>query len=127
MKRTFVNDDFFLEIDCELKAYLLGFFLADGYVRMNARCKNSFYFGIALMKRDEYVIQWFHDFICPFRTIGHAKEKVKNGVFHQASTNIAWTSTKMKEYMESIYGIKERKTYDVDYEFPFDKIPEEFK
>lgn len=29
--------------------------------------------------------------------------------------------------MESIYGIKERKTYDVDYEFPFDKIPEEFK
>lgn len=29
--------------------------------------------------------------------------------------------------MESIYGIKEKKTYDVDYEFPFDKIPEEFK
>ena len=48
-------------------------------------------------------------------------------MFHQASTNIAWTSTKMKEYMESTYGIKERKTYDVDYEFPFDKIPEEFK
>lgn len=127
MKRTFVNDNFFLEIDCELKAYLLGFFLADGYIRMNARCKNSFHFGIALMKRDEYVIQWFHDFICPFRTIGHAKEKVKNGASHQASTNIAWTSTKMKEYMESIYGIKERKTYDVNYEFPFDKIPEEFK
>lgn len=101
MKRTFVNDDFFLKIDCELKAYLLGFFLADGYVRMNARCKNSFHFGIALMKRDEYVIQWFHDFICPFRTIGHAKEKVKNGVSHQASTNIAWTSTKN----ERIYGV----------------------
>ena len=101
MKRTFVNDDFFLEIDCELKAYLLDFFLADGYVRMNARCKNSFHFGIALMKRDEYVIQWFHDFICPFRTIGHAKEKVKK-----------WrVSSSINEYSldfhknERIYGV----------------------
>ena len=43
MKRKYdVKDDFFKEIDSEKKAYLLGFFLADGTYSLGSGCKDSY-------------------------------------------------------------------------------------
>lgn len=43
MKRKFdVNDDFFKEINSEIKAYLLGFFVADGSYSLATKCKDSY-------------------------------------------------------------------------------------
>lgn len=43
MHRKFdVNDNFFENIDSEEKAYLLGFFVADGTYGLGSNCKNSY-------------------------------------------------------------------------------------
>lgn len=125
MIRSNTNDNFFKVIDSEEKAYLLGFFVADGSISMNARCKNSYKLGITLTESDGYVIQWYHDFICPNRTITHYCSK--NGAKNRKPVySISWTSTYMKEYLENEYNIIQNKTYDLEFTFPFEKIPEQF-
>lgn len=126
MIRTLTNDNFFKEIDSEEKAYLLGFFVADGSICMNARCKNSYKFGITLSESDQYVVQWYHDFICPDRAITHYQST--NGAKNRKPVYaVSWTSNIMKEYMENKYKIVPNKTYDLDFVFPFEHIPEEFQ
>lgn len=125
MKRSKTYDDFFNVIDSEIKAYLLGFFIADGNISMNARCVNSYKFGITLTESDGYVVKWYRDNICPERTITHYHSA--NGAKDRKPVYaISWTSTAMKEYFETIYNIVPRKTFDLEFVFPFDKIPKEY-
>lgn len=66
-----VVDDFFDVIDSEIKAYLLGFFVADGYFNLGARCTKSYRFQVALQNTDEEIIQLYRQFICPDAKIGY--------------------------------------------------------
>lgn len=66
MKRKYqVNDNFFKEINSEEKAYLLGFFLADGSYCLGSKCTKSYKFSIRLQKEDDSVIKLFKDNIIP--------------------------------------------------------------
>ena len=119
-----VNEDFFEKIDSEIKAYLLGFFVADGSICMNSRCKNSYCLSVNLTKDDEEIVKLYNDYICPNNHIRYNNNK--NGAINRRTTAIIkWTSTKMKEILGE-YNMKPRKTYDFEFEFQFDKIPEEF-
>ena len=127
MKRKYnVNDDFFRVIDSEQKAYLLGFFLADGTYRLGTRCTESYRFSIHLQESDVSVINWFRDFIVPEKEPTYkAPFTDKKGTNHKGSYNLTWTSSIMNKDLE-LYNITPRKTYDISFQFPFDKIPEKF-
>lgn len=53
------NDDFFDKIDSEIKAYLLGFLYADGYLASDGRV------GIRLNQKDKEIIELIKEHICP--------------------------------------------------------------
>jgi len=123
MKRKYnVNDDYFNSIDTEAKAYLLGFFIADGYIGLNVRCTNSFRLSIGISDCDENIVNLFRDEICPEIQVRHESYSDKR----KPVCKITWTSTKMKETLEKEYNILPRKTYDINFKFPFEKIPKVF-
>lgn len=59
------NDNFFDIIDSEIKAYLLGFLYADGYISADGRI------GILLNVKDIEIVNLIHDFIAPNSEIKH--------------------------------------------------------
>ena len=65
MKRHFVNDDYFSIIDSEKKAYLLGFFIADGTIGMNQGCKNSYFMQVNICNDDDEILKLYQLEICP--------------------------------------------------------------
>lgn len=125
MRAKIVNDSFFNNIDSEIKAYLLGFFLADGCISLNYGCKNSYCLNVKLSNTDEYIISLFKENICPDNKILYNNNQ--SYVKHRKITcNIKWTSTIMKKVLEENFNIKPRKTFDFDFIFPFEKIPNSF-
>ena len=121
MKRLhFVFDDYFESINSDLKAYLLGFFLADGCIQMNSRCKNSYRFSINISDIDSKIIELYKKEICPTSNIQITNYK-KGAIDRKPTYMIRWTSTKMKNSLEK-YNIKTNKTKDINFEFPFDLI-----
>lgn len=121
-----VDDSFFRIIDSEEKAYLLGFFLADGTYKLGARCTESYMFQVALQEKDKEIIDYFKKYIVPDKPLRYTEPRIdKNNVSHQGVYHISWTSSIMNKDLES-YNIYPRKTYDVNFEFPFEVIPREF-
>ena len=121
-----VDDNFFSSIDSEIKAYLLGFFLADGTYCLGARCTTSYKFGVTLQLEDEEIIKMFQEFIVPSKDINYKSARIdKKGVKHKATSGIYWTSKLMAKDLES-FNITPRKTFDTEFEFPFERIPDEF-
>ena len=57
------NDCFFDTIDCEVKAYLLGFLYADGYLTSDGRV------GIRLNQKDREIVELIKEYICPHNPI----------------------------------------------------------
>ncbi len=125
MKRIKSNEDYFQVIDSEIKAYLLGFYLADGSVSLGERCVNSYRHQVGLSITDLSIVEKFQNEICPNNriTFSHYKKGAKN---RKPVCSIRWTSTKMKEDLENLYGIKLRKTYDFNYQMNFNNIPKEY-
>ena len=54
-KNRIINSDYFQEIDTPLKAYLLGFIYADGWIVANYNT-NNFEFGMELQSSDKYIL-----------------------------------------------------------------------
>lgn len=59
------NDDFFNVIDSEIKAYLLGFLYADGYITSDGRI------GILLNEKDIEILELIKKYIAPNSEIKH--------------------------------------------------------
>ena len=127
MKRKYqVNDNFFKEINSEEKAYLLGFFLADGSYCLGSKCTKSYKFSIRLQKEDDSVIKLFKDNIIPDKQIQYKEAYIdKNNVKHKSTAFISWTSHIMNFDLEK-FNIYPKKTYDIHFNFPFEKIPNEY-
>lgn len=127
MKRKYqVNDNFFKEINSEEKAYLLGFFLADGSYCLGRKCTKSYKFSIMLQKEDDNVIKLFKDNIIPDKQIQYKEAYIdKNNVKHKSTAFISWTSHIMNFDLEK-FNIYPKKTYDIHFNFPFEKIPNEY-
>lgn len=61
---TDINDNFFSKINSEIKAYLLGFFAADGHIATKKRKGyNTFVLSITIHKRDIEILNLFNKYI----------------------------------------------------------------
>lgn len=113
------NHDYFDVIDTENKAYMLGFFIADGYLN-----KKSDRFGISIQENDNIVLEFMKKYICPDSNI-YTKNRTTSTIKRMNQSTLRWTSKHMKNIFQNVYGINPNKTYDSNFLFPFDKIPEE--
>lgn len=126
MKRKWhVNDDFFDNIDSEEKAYLLGFFIADGNLRLGNRCTKSYRLSVALQNTDVEILDLYskHVTIAPITTRSY---QTKGVIYRKPICEINWTSSYMGEVLINKYKIIPRKTYDHDFTFDFNLIKQEY-
>ena len=124
MIKNISNENYFNNIDCDLKAYLLGFFLADGCITMNSGCKNSYKLSINISETDKNIVELYQQTICPNNkiTISNYTKGAKN---RKPTYQIKWTSNIMKKDLEN-FNIYPRKTQDLNFEFPFEKLNTKF-
>ena len=111
------NHTYFDNIDTEEKAYLLGFFLADGFVT------NHYRLGLENSIDDEEIIKLFQKEISPNQSIRY-RNRQDNVKKRKIQVIFIITSKEMCESLENLYDIKKNKTYNHEFKFNFDKIPE---
>ena len=122
-----VNETFFDKIDSEEKAYLLGFFIADGCMQKEEKKRYgeiysySYRFSINNSIDDLDTIELFQKFICPNKSIKRM-HNTKGAVNRKEQAILRWNSKHMFDTLES-YNIHQRKTYDSNFILP-DIIPE---
>lgn len=73
---------------------------------------------------DEEIIKYFHNIICPNNVLQHI-HNTKGAKNRKPQICIQWTSNHMVKILMEKYKILPMKTYDSDFEFPFETIPEE--
>ena len=122
-----VNDTFFDIIDTEEKAYILGFFIADGCIKMEKDKNGEITHSRLCFSNsidDEEIINHIHSVICPENKMIYI-HNTKDGANRKPQITLQWTSKHMKEILVEKYHIKPRKTYDDDFEMPKNVIPKE--
>lgn len=113
-----INDIFFDEINTEEKAYMLGYYYADG------SCNNKSYtITMVQTKKDSYIIELFKK-LSPYTKITETKEYYNKANGH-VSKPVLSISINSKHMVDTItkYGIGENKTYVPVLNFSF--IPKE--
>lgn len=96
-------NNMFNTIDTELKAYLLGFFAADGCVY------DKFRFGLCVAEQDRYIINLFKDSIAPDSYIKETQNS-KGAKNRQKQLFLRISSEEIVSDFKK-YGLEERKTY----------------
>lgn len=120
----YINEHYFDIIDSEDKAYILGFLIADGCIRLEER-KNVTSYRIAFSNNidDSETIELIHSKICPNQML----RVYQNPLGHRKPQYVLqWTSEYMAKILEDKYNITNRKTYDVHFRFPFENVPSQF-
>lgn len=110
-----LNENFFENIDSEIKAYLAGFFYADG-------CLTNSSIQVLIQERDLEVLEFFRDNISPDKPI-HRYDYRHNGVNRQPQVKYKITSKKIYDDLIKL-GYTERKTYN-DFSMKF--VPQNLK
>lgn len=123
-----IIDDYFDFINNEQKAYLLGFFIADGCISKPNACKfpKSKYLRLAvgLSKEDENVVELFRDSICPDIPIKNSFH-TKGAKNRKPVSKISWGSTYMGNVLINKYKIVVNKTKDSNFVFDFSLVPDD--
>lgn len=116
LKETTVND-FFNNINDEIKSYLLGFYIADGSISQNNRLT------IGVSEKDVEIIYMFKNNISPHYKITKikSKENKKTGFISKPICKISISSKEMCQRLRDL-GIGENKTYNMS--FNLDIIPD---
>lgn len=105
-------ENFFDVIDNEDKAYLLGFFLADGNV-----CGNRI--TVSISECDKEIVELFNEKISPKSIIKKLKgKKNKDGSYTKPMVVFSTSSFHMSETLTK-YGIGDRKTYNENIDLSF--------
>lgn len=106
------NDIFFSIIDSEIKAYLLGFLYADGYLAKDGRM------GIRLAIKDEYMIKLIQKYICPNSPIEYINNQ---NIKRMPQVSIRWKSNIMYEDLKQLGFCvdKTHKNSDVLQKIPY--------
>ena len=80
--KRMIRHSFFKDIQTEIQAYLLGFFIADGNIEAKRKC-----FRIQLNENDEEIINLYKEYIGPesriFRQKGHDIQGRNGKIYHQ--------------------------------------------
>lgn len=120
------NDDFFDTIDSEIKAYLLGYFVADGCVNLEKKINGSFSYRLSLNVSidDKEVIDMFNTYVFPNNN-QYYNTYHKDGISRKPQIVLRCSSKHMVDTLINKYSIKPRKTYDNEFDMP--DIPDEFK
>ena len=113
-----VNHHFLDNIDSEIKAYFLGFFIADGYIGKEGRVTFS------ISKDDEIILHKFREQL-KVNSIEYCNDQ-KGVKYRKPQAKYRFTSTILRDCLKSKYNINSPKTYDYTFKFPFETIPKEF-
>lgn len=115
LRKYKANDDFFNAIDSEIKAYLLGFLYADGYLASDGRI------GVRLQIDDEEIIKMIQTYICPSSPIVYTNNQ---NFKRKEQVSIRWKSKIMYKRLQDLgFCINKTKTNS----FIFRNIPDEYK
>lgn len=119
MKNKYYNHQYFDEINDEIKAYLLGFFIADGYLH-----SQSNRFGVSIQENDKIILEYYQKMICdnPIYTKNRTTTQIKR--LNQST--FRWSSKHMNNIFQNKYKITANKTYDNNFKFPFETIPDQY-
>lgn len=117
-RRNYSNDSYFNNIDTEAKAYLLGFFIADGYISEKRRiCLNNSIDDIS-------ALELFQKEVCPDSKIYYINKQT--GVkIRKTQVILRISSEEMFQTLLNKYKITKNKTHDYDFIFDFNLIPKE--
>lgn len=124
-KKSYINTldhTFFDNIDTPEKAYLLGFFIADGCINTDTeRTKGRF--SINQSEDDKEIVQAFKKYLNVPSDIQivNSKSGVKN---RKTQHRLRWTSPYMRDALRNTYNITSNKTLDIEFQFPIELIPE---
>lgn len=100
-----INHNFFDKIDSPEKAYVLGFYIADGYIT------KSGVIGFSLNIKDEPILIKFKNLLCPNANIHYSDVRInKAGIKTNEMCRLAFTSKHMVDTLNQ-YGIGYNKTY----------------
>lgn len=124
LQRNFANHTYFDVIDTETKAYLLGFFLADGSIDGSKHRNGEFSkrLGVQNSIDDLDIIKLFHSEICPKSNIRHSNNQ--GGVkYRKPQVSIRWSSDHMTTTLINKYNFCRLKAYNKEFYFPFNNIP----
>lgn len=110
------KEDYFDVIDTDEKAYILGFFIADGTIDDSINRM-----GINIQSSDKEILELIKNEL-----------EISNSIiinnYHpelrKEQAQLRWSSNHMVKTLKG-YNIYPRKTYDTKFIFPFEKIPEE--
>lgn len=124
-----VNHDFFNKINSEIKAYLLGYLLADGCVLIEPKKKNGLIYSYS--KRiaftvaidDLYCLELFKKHVSPDSII-FQKHNSKGAVCRKMSCRLRINSKTIVDILINKYSILPNKTKDVEFKFDFSNIPQ---
>lgn len=110
---------FFDSIDSEIKAYLIGFYLADGSLSKDGRI------SISVTEKDQYILELYKKYISPHYKITLTKEHKnrQTGYVSKPMANLRIKSAKIANTLTK-YNIGNKKTYNNDIDLSF--IPEKY-
>lgn len=118
-KRIPINKDFFSIIDSEIKAYLLGWVMSDGFISKRKESSKSFRFGIKLQDKDIEILNLFRENISP-----KAKLYKEEFIFNNKETKslkLEITSNKLVNDLISL-GVTFNKTFNGEIIPNIDKL-----
>jgi len=118
-------DNYFDKIDSDIKAYLLGFFIADGCISKNSRCTNSYRFSINISDIDREILEIYKSELMTNNKIVTSHYK-KGAINRKPVSCLRWTSGYMFEMFKVKYNINPNKTKDFNFTFNFELIDEEY-
>jgi hypothetical protein len=122
MNKINYNEHYFDEIDTESKAYLLGFFIADGYLTNDK--KNNKRICINQSIDDINIVEAFKNELAPNANITKSN-KQSGAKFRKPQISLRLSSKHMYDLLESKYKILKAKTFNESFKFPFEHIPNE--
>lgn len=123
--KKWTNDTFFDVIDTEEKAYILGFFVADGCIRKeyDKRCGSTSYRICFSNSVDDFeIIDLIHNRICPNNKIIETHH-TSDGANRKKQLIMQWTSRHMVNTLFDKYKLTTQKTKDTNYQIPDNVIP----
>lgn len=124
-KKSYTNTldhTFFDNIDTSEKAYLLGFFIADGCINTDTeRTKGRF--SINQSEDDKEIVQAFKKYLNVPSDIQivNSKSGAEN---RKTQYRLRWTSPYMRDVLRNTYNITSNKTLNIEFQFPIELIPE---
>ena len=119
------RSDYFKVIDSEVKAYILGYLVADGSIEESTRKdrpSNLVRLRFGCATEDDEIIRLIQSEIAPNNVLRFYQPKLQN---RKQITILQICDKELINDLRTLYNIHPRKTYISNFEFPH--IPEEFE